>query len=50
MNVVNLYAFKSTNPAIMCAQADPTGDPENVAAIRRYVANPTSASQAGVGG
>lgn len=36
MHVVNLYAFRDTDPANMRAQGDPTG-PDNVAAIRRYV-------------
>jgi hypothetical protein len=37
MNVVNLYAFKATDPKIMLAQDDPSGGAENIAAIRRYV-------------
>lgn len=36
MNVVNIYAFKATDPNVMLAQDDPVG-PENVAAISRYV-------------
>lgn len=36
MNVVNLYALRATDPAIMVAQTDPTG-PDNVAAIRQHV-------------
>src|SRR6266581_4728848 len=36
MDVVNLYAFRNPDPAIMRAQADPTG-PDNVATICRYV-------------
>lgn len=37
MNVVNLYAFRTPHPRIMRAQDDPTGGPENAAAIHRYV-------------
>jgi hypothetical protein len=37
MHVVNLYAFRHTNPAVMRAQADPIG-PHNVAFISQFVA------------